>query len=110
MKVCTFYRNVCEELYDKSEDEFYESLIDKFELAITEYEKEKEVLINVSSDYEICCVNNNPYFENEEVCSLHKNSHSYSYQQGDFSYPNLRYSYLYLLLSPSFSFPSIDHR
>ena len=66
MKVCTFYRNVCEELYDKSEDEFYESLIDKFELAITEYEKEKEVLINVSSDYEIYCINNNPYFENEE--------------------------------------------
>ena len=23
-------------------------------------------MINVSSDYEICCVNNNPYFENEE--------------------------------------------
>ena len=66
MKVCEFYRNVCEELYDKSEDEFYESLIDKFELAITEYKKEKEVLIKVSSDYEIYCINNNPYFENEE--------------------------------------------
>ena len=23
-------------------------------------------MITVSSDYEICCVNNNPYFENEE--------------------------------------------
>ena len=66
MKVCEFYRNVCEELYDKSEDEFYETLIDQFELVITEYEKEKEVLINVSSEYEICCINNNPYFENEE--------------------------------------------
>ena len=66
MKVCTFYRDVCEELYDKGEDEFYESLIYQFELIIMEYKKEKEVLINVSSDYEICCVNNNPYFENEE--------------------------------------------
>lgn len=66
MKVCEFYRNVCEELYDKSEDEFYETLIDQFELVITEYKKEKEVLINVSSEYEICCINNNPYFENEE--------------------------------------------
>ena len=66
MKVCEFYRNICEELYDKSEDEFYETLIDQFELVITEYEKEKEVLINVSSEYEICCINNNPYFENEE--------------------------------------------
>ena len=66
MKVCEFYRNVCEELYDKSEDEFYETLIDQFELVITEYEKEKEVLIKVSSEYEICCINNNPYFENEE--------------------------------------------
>ena len=66
MKLYEFYRNVCEELYDKSEDEFYESWIDKLELAITEYEKEKEVFINVSSEYEICCINNNPYFENEE--------------------------------------------
>lgn len=65
MKVCEFYRNVCEEAYDKSEDEFYGNLIDKFELAITEYGKEKEVLIQVSSDYEIFCINNNPYFENQ---------------------------------------------
>ena len=65
MKVCEFYRNVCEEAYDKSEDEFYGNLIDKFELAITEYGKEKEVLMQVSSDYEIFCINNNPYFENQ---------------------------------------------
>lgn len=65
MKVCEFYRNVCEEAYDKSEDEFYGNLIDKFELAITEYGKEKEVLMQVSSDYEIYSINNNPYFENQ---------------------------------------------
>lgn len=66
MKVCEFYRNVCEEAYDKSEDEFYEDLINKFEVAISEYEKEKEVLIQVSSDYEIYSINNKPYFENQE--------------------------------------------
>lgn len=65
MKVCEFYRNVCEEAYDKSEDEFYEDLINKFEVAIAEYRKEKEVLMQVSSDYEIYSINNNPYFENQ---------------------------------------------
>ena len=72
IKVCEFYRNACEEIYDKSEDEFYEDLINKFEVAISEYKKEKEVLIQVSSDYEIFCINNNPYFENEQYILINK--------------------------------------
>ena len=66
MEVCKFYKNVCEEEYKKNEDQFYESLIERFTAIIREFEKEKEVLTKVNENYEIFFINNTPYSEDEE--------------------------------------------